>query len=346
MKLLESKIYLSDLDKAIDKLDLSILNNSSILITGGLGLIGSAVVDLISRYNVIENSNLKIYVAARDEQRFFERFGHDSNINFIFYDVTKNNDFSIRFDYIIHCAGVASPNLYAEKPVETLMSNIDGISNLLKYAYSNEVKRVLYVSSSEVYGSNVIENAYSEKSYGSIDIDNIRSSYPVAKRASEMLCKAYLQEYGVDTVVVRPGHIFGPTASRLDKRVSSDFAYKAATGENIELKTAGLQRRSYCYCVDCASAILTVLIHGESGEAYNIGHEENYSIKEMAECYAKEGGVSLKYSNPTNSERNVFNPMNNSCLLIDKIKGIGYMDIMPTDVGFSHTIMILKEILE
>ena len=74
---------------------------------------------------------------------------------------------------------------------------------------------MLYVSSSEVYGKKNTDGPFIEGNYGEIDIDNIRSSYAVAKRASEMLCKAYFSEYGVNATIVRPGHIYGPSAKKI-----------------------------------------------------------------------------------------------------------------------------------
>ena len=58
-----------------------------------------------------------------------------------------------------------------------------------------------------------------------------------------MLCKSYASEFGVDCVIVRPGHIYGPSAKKVDKRISSDFAFRAATGEQLVMKSSGLQKR-------------------------------------------------------------------------------------------------------
>ena len=134
---------------------------------------------------------------------------------------------NIKPDYIISGAGLASPELYTEKPVETILSNFDGVHALLNYSKNNGTQRLLYISSSEVYGNKKTVESFMEGDYGEVDIDNIRSSYTVAKRASEMLCKSYASEFGVDCVIARPGHIYGPSAKKADKRISSDFAFKA-----------------------------------------------------------------------------------------------------------------------
>ena len=159
-----------------------------------------------------------------------------------------------------------------------------------------------------------------------------------------MICKAYTSEYEVDTVIVRPGHIFGPSAKKDDKRISSDFAFKAAMGKKLEMKSAGLQKRSYCYSIDCAVQILTVLLKGKSGQAYNIGHDEITTIREMAEICAEAGNVELTMKHPTEAELKAFNPMNNAALDNTRVKNLGYSDVFSTKNGIMHTVDILKEI--
>ena len=203
----------------------------------------------------------------------------------------------------------------------------------------------MYISSSEIYVKKTTEEPFKEGKYGEINIDNIRSSYAIAKMASEMLCKAYFFQYGIETVIVRPGHIYGPSAKKIDKRVSSDFAFKAAKGEKIELKSSGLQKRSYCYSVDCAIQILTVLLNGENGQAYNIGNNQTITIREMAEIYAKAGNVEVTVAEPTKVELSAFNPMNNSSLDNNKIKELGYNDNFSVVEGLMHTVLILKDII-
>ena len=142
--------------------------------------------------------------------------------------------------------------------------------------------------------------------------------------------------------MVRPGHIYGPTASPRDLRVSSDFAFKAARGENLELKSTGLTVRSYCYSLDCATALLYALLFGENGESYNIGHDEKTTIRRMSEILAKCGGVNLSIKEASAEDLKQFNPMDNATLNNDKIKAIGYRDNFTVEEGLSHTVEILK----
>ena len=340
MKLLESSIYKCDLEKAIKYIELDLLEDKTIFITGGLGLICSAIVDLLLCYGKTGN----IYIGARDEKQFKTRFGEMEKAVYIKYNALEDEELNINPDYIICGAGLASPELYTMKPVETILSNFQGVQSLLKFSKQKKVQRLLYISSSEVYGEKNTEASFEEDMYGKIDIDNIRYSYAIAKKASEMLCKAYYSEYNVNTIIVRPGHIYGPSAKETDRRISSDFAFKAAKGEKLVMKSSGLQKRSYCYSLDCAVQILNVLLKGESGKSYNVGHDEITTIKKMSEILAKAGNVELSIAKPSENEKNSFNPMNNSCLDNNRVKKLGYRDIFTVEEGLTHTVEILQEI--
>ena len=135
------------------------------------------------------------------------------------------------------------------------------------------------------------------------------------------------------------------SAKKADKRISSDFAFKAATGEKLVMKSSGLQKRSYCYSLDCAIQILTALLKGEKGQAYNIGHDEITTIRQMAKIYAEAGNVKLIIADPTENELKAFNPMNNSSLNNNRIKQLGYRDSFTVEEGLKHTVYILKELM-
>lgn len=340
MGLLNSKLYRNDIQKALEKYDFSAFDGKRILVTGAAGLICSSLIDVLLVLQEITGIKIKIWGAGRDLNKIEKRF--DDKIMPIVYDAILPLKIAEDVDFIIHGAGSASPELYTNKPVETMLSNINGVNNLLNYCIGKKT-RMVYISSSEVYGQKDREDPFIETNYGYIDLDNIRNSYSESKRASEMLCKSYAIEYGVDVSVVRPGHVYGPTASKKDKRISSDFAYKAARGEKLEMLSAGLQNRSYCYCIDASMAILACLIKGVSGEAYNIGTKDVTSIREMARILAKAGDVELKIKEPNKEEKSAFNPMNNSSLDMRKISEIGYVESFTAREGLKHTVLILKE---
>lgn len=350
MRIYDSKRWLSDLDDTLCMLpELGKLAGSSVMITGCTGLICSAVADVLIRWNELHTEKITFLAAGRNEAKIKARFApYDQEDWFVFvpYDAASSeNTLMIPCDYIIHGASNASPNKIVKEPVETMLSNFIGLKGLLDYAGRKETKRILYISSSEVYGRKIGNEPFKPDEYGYIDLLNARNSYSVGKRAAETLCASYAAEYGVESVIVRPGHIYGPTALRSDNRVSSAWAYDAAHGRDIVMKSDGAQIRSYCYCLDSASAILTVLLKGGGLKAYNISNPESIiSIRQMAELLARSAGVALRVELPTEAERKGFNPMSNSSLDSTELLNLGWRGLFDAECGLTHTIEILREL--
>ena len=351
MELYNSELWISDVDAIIDSLpELYELKNKNIMITGAAGLICSSVVDILMRYNDRFDAGITILAAGRWPEEMESRFGMQTerdDFKFVVYDASKtDNDLNVTCDYIIHGASNAFPEMIMKEPVETMLSNFLGMKYLLDYAREHGVKKLLYISSSEVYGRKEGSQPYKEDEFGHIDLLNSRNSYSIGKRAAETLCASYATEYGVESVIVRPGHIYGPTASPRDNRVSSAWAYDAARGDDIVMKSDGAQIRSYCYCLDCASAMLKVLLCGDSSHAYNISNPNSIiDIKGMAEILAKAGGVELHIELPTEEEKKGFNPMSNSSLDSTGLSRLGWNGLFDAETGFTHTVNILREII-
>lgn len=347
----DNRQWNDDLNRTLERLPiLNELNERSVLITGANGLICSAIVDLLVRYNETKNGCIKIIAAGRSSKRAEERFGiysHKDYFEFVNYNALDQDfRYDQKADFIIHGASNASPEMIIREPVETMMANFSGLLALLNYAKKVGTERVLYISSSEVYGRKEKSTPFGENEYGFVEILNPRSSYPVSKRAAECLCVSYSEEYGVASVMVRPGHVYGPTASVDDNRVSSSWVYDAAYGKDLVMKSDGSQIRSYVYCLDCASAILTVLLKGNSSAAYNISNPESIiSIRQMAEIISSAAGVELKIESPTENERKAFNPMLNSSLTSDSLTDLGWHGCFNAVEGFSHTVQILREVI-
>ena len=348
----DSKQWIDDIDKVIGILpELNQLAGKSVLITGAAGLICSSVVDILFRYNDTHATPIHVYAAGRWPEEMQARFGDQVNrpdFTFVTYDASRSdNKLDHDVAYIIHGASNAFPGMITREPVETMLSNFTGMKYLLDYAREHGTKRVLYISSSEVYGEKEGNAPYREGEYGYIDILNSRNSYSVGKRAAETLCASYADEYGVESVIVRPGHIYGPTASPQDNRVSSAWAYDAARGKDIVMKSDGSQIRSYCYCLDCASALLKVLLAGENIHAYNISNPDSIiTIRELAEILSENANVQLKTELPSEQEKKGFNPMSNSSLEADSLLGLGWKGCFSAKEGLGHTVQILRDILQ
>ncbi len=364
--------YWNDVDRALacipnpEKLD-----GRSVLITGATGMICSSLADLLLRLNSRRDcagrsertdgvggsgdsaAGIRIILAGRSEERIRARFaGFTGGRDYFFlrYDATETDDVKqpdYSADYIIHGASNADPAVLSAEPVETILANVAGLNRMLSAACAGGSRRLLYISSSEVYGNRTAaedELPYSEEDYGYVDLLNPRSSYPCSKRTAETLCVSYGQEHGLDTVIVRPGHIYGPQITERDSRASAQFTRNAAAGDDIVMKSAGTQLRSYCYTLDCASAILAVLLNGENGNAYNISNRDSIvTIRDVAEALAKAGGTRVVFEEATEREKAGYNLMTNSSLNARKLEGLGWKAVFGLEEGAEKTLAFYRQ---
>lgn len=339
--------YWKDIDTIVKKNPIiKQIKNKKILITGATGMVCSSVVDVLLYLNKYKGYNVRLTLAGRNAARVkarFKKFDVDVDYYFIQFDATKDIKLNLEVDYIIHGASNANPVAYSKEPVETALGNIIGTNALLRFSAQNKVKNFLFLSSSEVYGKKKENQPYRECDYGFIDILNYRSAYPNAKRLAETLCIAYQKEFEVKTSIVRLGHIYGPTISATDSRASAIFTREAVAGNDIVMKSSGNQLRSYCYTLDCASAMLTVLIIGKAGEAYNVSNSSSVvTIREMAEELAKVGGVNIIYQNASEQEKKSYNLMLNSALDSTKLENLGWNACFNLHDGVKATVNLLS----
>ena len=276
------------------QINMEFLNGKTVLITGVTGMIGSAIADALC----MAGKNIRVLGMGRAKERAVNRFAYPwftaENFRFIEHDVVNKCFIDESIDFVIHAASPAYPAVFAKYPVETMTANFLGTLNLLELAKDNQA-RFLFVSSGEIYGE-IDKETKEEQDYGFIDSMESRSCYPNSKRAAETLCSAYADEYGVESVVVRLSHVYGPTMSDSDNRVSSDFIRKAKMGQDLVMHSTGATVRSYTYVLDAVSGIICALQKGKSGEAYNIADENKVvSIRQLAEITAKAGNVSFNF---------------------------------------------------
>lgn len=314
------------------------LSGCNILVTGGTGLIGGCLVEALM---MNPQRDYHVYASGRNEERAknrFRDFSGDEAFHFIKYDVMKPLESDIRFDYIIHAASNGSPNFFAQKPVEVMKANLYGVSNLIEYGLSHGLKRMLYVSSGEVYGEGD-GRVFTEDYSGYVDCTKPRSCYPSSKRAAETLCVSYATEYGVDVVIARPCHVYGPHFTEKDNRVYTQFVRNVLRGEDIVMKSMGEQFRSWCYVVDCVSALLYILLKGTNGQAYNIADaKSNISIRELAETIAGIGNRKVVIDIPDVDEKKGFNVVTKSVLSTEKLENLGWEANKGIKLGLTSTI--------
>jgi len=323
--------------------------DSSILITGATGMIGSFLVDVLMSWVQKVGLNFHIWVISRSEQNIKNRF--DSYLehpcfHYLIHDLQHPlPDGFPSFDYIVHGASNADPARFSSDPVGTMVTNWEGTISLLERIRSKEKSRFLYISTGEVYGqASTDERAFSEDYSGPLDFLNPRSCYPSIKRAMETLIASYIAQYNINAVIVRPCHIYGASVSPHDSRVVAQFMRFSVNKESILMKSDGSQVRSYCYITDCISGLLTVLFKGLRGEVYNISNPgSSISIRQLAELASKISGTELNRVKADDDEKKGYSKVTYAVLDSAKLESLGWKADVPISVGLERSIRILSD---
>ena len=382
MTLYEHPLYREDVERAAHTdLPWEKIEGTSILISGGCGLIGSFLIDVLMERNRLireaasdrqaePDGLIRIFAMgrsrARGEARFASYLG-DPAFTFVERDVNEplfeeggassDEDVSAeagdaliaafgRGGYVLHLASQTHPVAYATDPIGTIMTNITGTQHMLDFAVKTGAKRALFASSNEIYGQNRGDAEFFDESYcGYIDSNTLRAGYPESKRCGEALCQAYIRQRELDVVIARLTRSYGPTLLKTDTKAMSQFLGKAVAGEDIVLKSEGTQYFSYTYMADAVTGLLTVLLKGETGEAYNIADAaSDIRLRDLAACIAEAAGTKVVFELPDAVESAGFSKATKARLAGDKIKALGWRMTYDIKSGTARTVGILKDL--
>lgn len=260
--------------------DLSKLNNSNILITGGTGLFGKSILDaLIFMHNFYE---FKITVLSRNKNNFLFNYPKYNLefINFIRGDIRNFDCKRQDFDYIIHAATPASAKLEEENPKEMYSVILEGTKNIIDIAKDMNVKKLLFTSSGAVYGEQYQSIKSFKEDYQGIPI----TYYGKAKKISENI---FLNS-NINVSIARCFAVTGPYLNLNIHFAIGNFIKDAIENRDIIINGDGRPLRSYLYTADLVIWLLAILLKSKNKSIYNVGGRNGISIYDLAKKVSKQ----------------------------------------------------------
>ena len=340
----EVKAYQSSIDYVCGlNLPWEKMNGKTVLISGATGMIGSFLIHVLMQRNEVG----KVLAVGRTEKTARERLGEywaSERFKFIPQDVNLPLKEIPKADFILHLASNTHPVAYASDPIGTITANIIGTQNLLEYASHSKTDRFLFASSVEVYGENRGDTEYFDEGYcGYIDCNTLRAGYPESKRAGEALCQAYRKAQGLDIVIARLARTYGPTMLLSDTKAISQFIKNGIKKQDIVLKSEGNQLYSYSYVADAAAGLLTILLKGKNGEAYNIADKDSdITLKNLAELIASAAGTKVVYDLPSEIERTGYSKATKAVMKSEKLQNLGWSAGYTIYEGINETLKSIR----
>lgn len=341
-------IVLEDIRSILDSnKDINNLSGKTVFITGGTGLIGSFIVKLLIEAGKSLPSPIKVLVLSRNAEKILDIFGkeYSKKIRVLEGDILQLPSIDFPIDYFIHGASVTSSLQFIEQPVNTIETIVNGTQNVLDLALRLKAKSFVFLSSMEVFGFVQNTKPVDESEYGYIDILNVRSSYPESKRLAECLCSAYSKEFGLSVYIARLAQTIGPGMEYGDSRVAGHFARAVIEGKDIVLETDGSTARNSVYVADAVSAIISILLKGEPGQAYNVADKNSfYSIKETAIMVANKidkGRIAVRCRNEINSMYAHNNSLSLN-LCTKRVEDLGWRPLFSLEESYRRLIVSLR----
>jgi nucleoside-diphosphate-sugar epimerase len=304
------------------------LHGATVLVTGGTGTVGSAVVRALAAAGRRRELGVRVVALGRNAERGAALAAMEG-VKFVRADIRQPLALPGAIDHIFHCAALAKSPDMAANPVGVAETSLRGMSNTLALAVEKKIRGMVFLSSMEVYGATDPALALvTEKDLGEIDPSAPRSCYPEAKRMCECLSACYRAQFGVPAVSARLAQTFGAGSSPRDSIVCIQFARSALAGEDIILHTDGGSRGNFCYTADAVRGLLLLLLKGEPGQAYNVANSAaSVTIREMAEIVANDvcaGRIGVRAQKPPDLEKRGYAPDVARRLSSEKLERLGW----------------------
>ena len=262
------------------------MQNKNILITGGAGFIGSHIAD-----SLIENNNITIIDNLSTGKIKNLKYPEHDNLKLIKADICKTNldDLTSGIDYIFHLAAMASVPLSVENPVECNEINVNATVKLLNSAVNNDVKKIVFSSSSAVYGEN--RNMPLKETEPPMPT----SPYAASKASCEQYLKSFYESYGLNYTALRYFNVFGPKQDKNSQyaAVIPNFISALLEGRKAEIYGDGEQTRDFVYVGDIVKANISACESDFNG-VLNVASGEKITINRLYEIVKNTLGIELE----------------------------------------------------
>ena len=359
-----NKVFEEDLKYIVNncRSDLKKISNKSLLFTGGGGFLGYYFYQVISKWNK-ENKKDNIFYTVLDNKilkknSWITKTKNSQNINFVYKDINSvSQKFIKNFDIIVHGASIASPTFYRKYPIETMKANIGGLWNILKSYESNslkknKLKKLIFFSSSEVYGNPDKKNIPTKEDYdGNVSFTGPRACYDESKRFGETLVFNYSNIYKFNSVIIRPFNNYAPGMSLNDKRIIPDLMKNVLDNNNMVLFSNGSPKRTFCYIADSITSYIKAISKGKNLNAYNIGtsspeismRELTIRIKNIAKSlYNYKGACLFKINKDKKYLKD--NPLRRKPCLKKTTKHLNFKSKISLNKGLKNTLIYFNNL--
>ena len=268
-----------DIKEIFESMESSIekMYGKTVLITGAAGFLGRYFMSLLTYSNRLSNEKPITIIALDNYITSGKPSGNnilrnDENVEWIVGDASIGSQLPNKFDYIIHTAGIASPEHYRANPLLTIDVTINVTKSLLERAKTDD-SRMLFFSSSEIYGDPFPEFVPTNEDYrGNVSTRGPRACYDESKRLGETLCWIYQTYFNVHVCVARPFNVYGPGMMPKDYRVLPNFATQIAKKESLKIYGSGNQTRTFCYISDAIIGFMKILLDSKTPDVFNVGN--------------------------------------------------------------------------
>jgi dTDP-glucose 4,6-dehydratase len=303
-----------------------------VLVTGGLGFIGSNFID-----HVLEKHTEITAVLNVDRCDYCARVHNvsrnsDPRYTYVQADITNMSKMKRLFhefapDVVVHFAAQSHVDTSFENAEQYIKDNIIGTYTILECVKESKC-RLVHISTDEVYG----EVDLDETSHPDTSVLNPTNPYSATKAGAELLVKAYGHSFDIPYVITRGNNVFGP--KQYPEKVIPAFIDAMMKGDPCKVHGEGRSRRNFIYVDDVSRAVMTVLQRGKNGTVYNIGTRNEYSVLDVFD-------ILRDLVNPEATKIHVGDrPHNDKRYAVDSeaLKQLGWSEQVPFDIAIQKTV--------